>query len=224
MKIKISIVAVLLTFIITRTGIVSAQEEHEYVDLGLPSGTLWATCNIGASLPSDCGEYFSWGEISTKPDFDASTYSYVSSNEKPTKYCNDASFGNDGFVDNLITLEPSDDVATSQWGSGWCMPTKQQWDELRTHCKWMRTVRDGKKGSEVKGPNGNTIFLPATGKRDAWNKAPGHVGEIGYYWTSSLYTDNPQNAWYLYFGSGSAGISSNYRYFGLAIRAVKSKN
>lgn len=220
MKTKFAVIVVLLTFVLLRAGVVSAQQ-HEYVDLGLPSGTLWATCNIGAENPWDYGEYFAWGETTTKLDYDWSTYTYVSGNDKPTKYCNDASFGYNGFVDNLTVLQPSDDVVSELWGSEWCMPTSEQWDELHNKCAWKWITRNGKKGCEVKGPNGNTIFLPAAGKRDAWCTTPCHIGEIGYYWSSSLCTDRPCNAWYLYFGSGTVGASNYFRFFGLTVRAVQ---
>ena len=87
---------------------------HEYVDLGLPSGTLWATCNVGAETPESIGSYFAWGETSTKADYDWSTYKYCNGSENTlTKYCNDANYGYNGYSDELVVLQPEDDAATA---------------------------------------------------------------------------------------------------------------
>ena len=95
---------------------------HEYVDLGLPSGTLWATCNIGANTPEEYGDYFAWGETQTKDTYSWSTYQYANGtfwqDPQLTKYCTDANYGYNGFTDNLTTLQASDDPATANWGSG----------------------------------------------------------------------------------------------------------
>lgn len=112
---------------------------HEYVDLGLPSGTLWATCNVGANAPEEYGDYFAWGEIQPKDYYDESTYQYcIGSYNTLTKYCNNSSYGYNGFTDNLTTLQPEDDAATANWGAGWRMPTKGEWEELynNTTCTW----------------------------------------------------------------------------------------
>ena len=127
-------VAVLISMITS----VALADTREYVDLGLPSGTLWATCNIGADSPEDYGLYFAWGETtgysedtSDGRSFDWSTYKYCNgSSYTLTKYCNDSSRGYNGFTDNLTELVPEDDAATANWGAGWCMPTVEQFDEL----------------------------------------------------------------------------------------------
>ena len=100
---------------------------HEYVDLGLPSGLLWATCNVGADAPEDYGDYIAWGETTPKTTYNWSTYQYcMGSYNTLTKYCNKTSFGYNGFTDNLTTLLPEDDAATANWGSGWRMPTEEE--------------------------------------------------------------------------------------------------
>ena len=97
---------------------------HAYVDLGLPSGTLWATCNVGASSPEEYGDYFAWGETEPKNDYNWSTYKYCKgSSTTMTKYCTSSSYGT---VDNKTELEPSDDAATVNWGSNWQMPSLEQ--------------------------------------------------------------------------------------------------
>ena len=99
------------------TGIANG---HEYVDLGLPSGTLWATCNVGASKPEDYGGYFAWGETNPKNVYDWTTYKLCRGTDRTlTKYCNDSYYGYNGFTDNLNTLQSNDDAATANWGIGW---------------------------------------------------------------------------------------------------------
>ena len=106
------------------------NDTHAYVDLGLPSGTLWATCNVGADYPWEYGNYYAWGETKTKTSYNWSTYT-KGDEDKLTKYCSKSDKGNNGFTDKLTKLQPGDDVSTAQWGSGWCMPTKEQWEELK---------------------------------------------------------------------------------------------
>lgn len=108
---------------------------RKYVDLGLPSGTLWATCNVGASKPEDYGECFAWGETTGykngKTNFDWSTYKYCkASNSTLTKYCNNSDYGNDGKTDSKKELDLSDDAAYVNWGADWRMPTEEQFKEL----------------------------------------------------------------------------------------------
>ena len=94
-------------------------EEHEWVDLGLPSGTLWATCNVGASKPEEYGDYFAWGETEPKDEYCWSTYLHCKGDYNSlTKYCHQYDYGYNGFTDNLTELEPADDAATANWGSG----------------------------------------------------------------------------------------------------------
>ena len=193
---------------------------HAYVDLGLPSGLLWATCNVGATSPEDYGDYFAWGETTTKSDYSWSTYQYCNpSYNTLTKYCTNAEYGNNGFVDNQTTLFPEDDAATANWGGNWRMPTKAEWQELYNNTTLTWTTQNGVDGLLFTATNGNSIFLPAAGYR-------GHslynAGDDGNYWSSSLYTDVPYGAWYFNFDSGNYRMDGSYRYFGLSVRPVRS--
>ena len=139
---------------------------HDYIDLGLPSGTLWATCNVGADNPEDYGDYFAWGETQSKASYTESNYVYSHGGyNQLTKYCSQTDFGFNGFTDNLTTLESSDDAATVNWGEGWITPTNKQWVELLTKCSHSWTTINGVKGCLFTGRNGNTIFLPAASSR-----------------------------------------------------------
>ena len=184
------------------------------VDLGLPSGTLWADRNIGAGSPEDYGNYFAWGETSPKSVYSWNTY----------KYWNDTN--GDGYVDpneftniGYIISGTQYDAATANWGGEWCMPTFDQFLELRNNCTWTWTTQNGVKGKKVTGPNGNCIFLPAAG--GLCNSDPWSAGSSGFYLSSSFYEDNPYRAWYLYFNSGIHCLSSEGdRCYGHAVRAV----
>ena len=122
----------------------NAQDNHTYVDLGLPSGTLWATCNVGANFPEEYGDYFAWGETQPKDTYNWSTYKYANGDyDKLTKYCNRSDYGNNGFTDNLTALQTGDDPATANWGSGWRRPSKAQWDELLANTTNQWTAKNG---------------------------------------------------------------------------------
>ena len=109
----------------------TTADDYVYVDLGLPSGLLWATCNVGADNPEDYGDYFAWGETQPKDTYNWSTYQYCNGSYNTlTKYCSNSSFGYNGFTDDLTTLLPEDDAATANWGSHWRMPTEEEWQEL----------------------------------------------------------------------------------------------
>ena len=155
------------------------ENGHDWVDLGLPSGTLWATCNVGATAPEEYGDYFAWGETTTKSDYSSwDTYKYGTDLFALTKYNDDSDHGS---VDNKFTLESSDDAATAQWGSNWRMPTLTEWEELELKCTWTWTTLNGVFGFIVKFNNDKSFFLPAAGFRtDKLNE----VGS-GYYWSSS---------------------------------------
>jgi len=180
------------------------------VDLGLPSGLLWATCNVGAEAPEDYGDYFAWGETQPKDTYNWSTYQYCNGSNL-TKYT-----GSDG----LTTLLPEDDAATANWGSDWRMPTKEEWQELynNTTCTW--TTQNGVNGRLFTASNGNSLFLPAAGYRNGTSL--NYAGTYGYYWSSSLLTGNPDYAWRFDFRSVGYGMSSGYRYGGQSVRAVRS--
>ena len=193
--------------------------EHDYVDLGLTSGTLWATCNIGASSPEEYGDYFAWGETEAKSTYNWSTYKLCNGSKYTlTKYCNNSSYGYNEFTDGKTDLDLEDDAAYVNWGSGWRMPTKAQMEELCDECTWNWTEMNGVYGYEVTG-NGNSIFLPAAGYRS--NSSLNGAGSYGYYWSRSLGGSNPDNAWYLYFNSSSISTYDSYRYYGQGVRPVR---
>lgn len=183
---------------------------HKFVDLGLPSGLLWARNNVGASTPYADGDYYAWGETQTKSYYSWSTYKWGSN---PTKY---------NSSDGKTTLEASDDVATVKWGKECRMPSRAEFQELYNKCDWTwKSNYNGTSGYLVKGPNGQTIFLPASGYR--YGDLSYH-GSDGYYWSSSLYTSNTDYAYYLNFDSGFINpCDINYRYNGHSVRPVAEK-
>ena len=194
---------------------------HAYVDLGLPSGLLWATCNVGAFSPEDYGDYFAWGETTPKDNYGWSTYQYCNgSSTTLTKYCTNADFGNNGYVDNLTTLLPEDDAATANWGPDWRMPTYEEWQELYNNTTVTWTTQNGVSGRLFTAANGNSLFLPAAGYRGGSSLY--YAGSYGYYWSSSLYTDGPYYAWYFTFNSGYPYMGYDIRGYGRSVRPVRS--
>ena len=192
---------------------------HAWVDLGLPSGTKWATCNVGANSPEEYGDYFAWGETEPKDYYDWSTYKWCNgSSDTMTKYCIHSEYGYNGFTDGLTELLPEDDAATANWGSPWHMPTRAQQDELREYCTREWTQLHGVNGTLVTGPNGNTVFLPAAGCR--WNEDLNDAGSYGYYWSGSLSTSYGYSAYNLVFNSVWAWYNYN-RSRGRSVRAVR---
>ena len=197
---------------------------HEYVDLGLPSGTLWATCNLGATKPEDYGNYYAWGETNTKSTYNWSTYKYANGdNKKLTRYCTKSRYGDNGFTDNLTELQSGYDPATANWGNGWQTPTKAQWDELLSNTTNQGTTRNGVKGLLFTSKkNGQTIFLPAAGS--CWDSGDRYTGSECYYWSRSLHTDYPFAAWGLTFCcSGDCGMYYYGRGNGFTVRPVRQK-
>ena len=172
---------------------------HEYVDLGLPSGTLWATMNIGATAPENYGNYYAWGEITTKSSYTSSNYTYSS---------------------NPATLPLSKDVASVSWGGDWRMPTQEELDELLTECTWTWVVKNGLNGYNVTGSNGNSIFLPAAGYR--YNSDLKSTASSGFYWSSSICSSNSDNAYALGFNSGYIYWTTGSRDYARSVRPVLS--
>ncbi len=201
------------------------REDREGVDLGLPSGTLWATRNVGASSPEDYGDYFAWGETkgykSGKRDFSWSTYKWCAGDiDKQTKYCNDRRYGKKGFTDNKTELDLEDDAAYVNWGSQWRMPSLDQINELRSHCTWTWTQLNGVNGYRVTSKtNGNSIFLPAAG----WcnDTSLYGAGFSGYYWSRTLGASYPYCAYHQDFGSGYVDWSNFSRHNGQSVRPVR---
>lgn len=177
---------------------------------------------LGAFADWVSGSYFAWGETETKGIYDWSTYQYCNGSENTlTKYCNDASYGHNGFTDSLTILQPDDDAATAKWGSDWRTPTHEDWQELldNTTRIWT-TSSNGTKGFIFRGSNGNSIFLPVTDMRPS-STYPGYYTS-GLYWSSSLSTELPYNAKNFCFFSEACYIGDLPRYYGLVIRPVRS--
>ena len=201
-------------------GNFAVSSAGNYVDLDLPSGTLWAACNIGANAPEQYGDYFAWGETQPKDNYSWNTYQYCNGSESSLiRYCNSSGFGYNGFTDNLTMLLPEDDAATVNWGEDWRMPTKEEWQELFNNTTMTWTQQNGVKGRLFTAANGASLFLPAAGYR--WDNELDGIGSYGYYWSRSLRTDYPDYAWYLDFGSGGYHMYGHNRYLGLSVRPVR---
>lgn len=190
---------------------------YEFVDLGLPSGTLWATCNVGAELPEEYGDYFAWGEVEKKEDYSWNTYKFTTDGSKTfTKYNTDSSRGN---VDDKVTLEPEDDAAAYHWGNDWQMPTSQDITELRNYCTRTVTTINGVEGCLVKSENGNSIFLPFGGYYDGTTKNSDHTG---CYWSSSLNLSGVWTAHSMVFDNSNFS-HCNVRRSGRNVRPVRKQ-
>lgn len=198
--------------------------QYNYVDLGL--SVMWATCNLGSSKPSDSGQFFSWGEVTSKPDYTWITYTLLidgtnKDNARFKKYNID---NNSGIVDNLFKLETTDDAAYVMWRDKWRMPTKEEFDELVINCTWKWTKVDGVPGyvitSKKRGFESNSIFLPAAGYYQ--KKTVQKNGERGCYWSSSL-GNYSHSAVYLGFNSSTERTYNDERYIGRSIRPVCEK-
>lgn len=199
-------------WILTRAN--GTLDGHEYVDLGLTSGNLWATCNVGANNPEEEGKLYQWGAIST--DVEGDVYIYRDKNSDQTyvtKYCTTPTCGYNGFVDNKTKLDLSDDAAYVNWGISWHMPSVEDCDELINECSNSSSVKNGVKGTLfISKKNGNTVFFPWTSK------------ESGGYWTNTLSSFDFQA---ISFGVGSSGVniypSGSTRSVKLMIRPIVNK-
>ena len=201
--------------------------DHAYVDLGLPSGLLWATCNVGADAPEDYGDYFdyfAWGETQPKDTYNWSNYQYCNgSSSTLTKYCSESNYGYNGFTDDLTTLLPEDDAATANWGSEWRMPTKEEWQELLDNTTHTWTTQNGVNGRRFTASNGNSLFLPAAGFSGGGGLSYlSYVGNTGLYWSSSLNTGYPGSMWSFYFNPDDYNLTFSYRYYVQSVRLVRS--
>lgn len=162
---------------------------HEYVDLGLSSGMLWATCNIGANSPEAYGDYFAWGETTSKNYYSKDNYKFTDGN---------------GFSESPITLPANYDAASTCWGNGWRMPTCNDFHELVNDCQWEWTTLCGNNGYKITGPNGNHIFLPTGGLKEHYMYCESdsrQIGTYGYYWSSSICNNSTENPCVLMFHS-----------------------
>ena len=216
----------------------STLKMREYVDLGIVvdgKKIKWATCNVGASKPEDYGDYYAWGEVEPyyssqdpltwkegKTGYNWASYKWCNgAYNKLTKYCptdKTSYWDGEGSPDGKTVLEPEDDAAHVSLGSKWRMPTDEEWTELRTECTWTRTTQNGVNGRLVTGKNGNSIFLPAAG---SWNGTNlNGAGNHGYYWSSSLTTDDTYCAWTVYFYSDIVYRDYYDRFRGFSVRPV----
>ena len=201
-------------------------EVDQWVDLGLPSGTLWAAWNVGAEKSEDFGLYFAWGEtegyegITDEKQFNWSDYKLCDgSSSTLTKYNNNSSYDT---VDNLTVLEQVDDAAYTSDKT--CrMPTKADFEELTANTTSTWETLNGVNGRRFTSKtNGNSIFVPAAG--GCGDGSVDYVGSSGFLWSSSLDGSSPRDGWCLGFISGSVSVGNVGRCYGLAVRAVKSIN
>lgn len=185
---------------------------YEYVDLGLPSHTLWASCNVGATSPEKAGGYYAWGETTTKSSYAWSDYTLCDGTYTAiNKYNNNIEYGK---VDNRDILLPEDDAATANMGKMWRTPTKEEAQELRNKCTWTRDA--ARNLYVITGPNGNSIIIPCAGRITA----SGYSTSItGYLWTANLNEYSSSNAYNLHLEQ-SGFTTSNLRNCGCSVRGV----
>ena len=196
---------------------VHAAENSDWVDLGLPSGILWATRNVGATSPEDYGDYFAWGEITPKDVYDWTTYRYCNGNDSTfTKYCYTPYHGYNGFSDTLTILQPGDDAATANYGGR--TPTEDEWWELIDNTTILWTWQNGVRGCRFTASNGNSLFLPAAGV--CYNLSNDQVGKRCNYWCCSLKPGYFKTALRAVFSSSLQTVGYDYRYAGHSVRAV----
>ncbi len=184
---------------------------HEYVDLGLPSGLKWATCNVGATTPGESGNYYSWGETSPKK-------SYTQQNSL-IKGQSKSKLRSTGIISSSGNLSGSHDAASVNWGGTWRIPTKAEVEELRVRCSWYWSTFRGHRGYKVYGPNGRFIFIPASGYRVGTSLQL--LEEFGSFW-STVVNDYSSSAYCLWFNNSSQACGWYPGYYGLSIRPVSN--
>lgn len=191
-------------------------DPHEYVDLGLPSGTLWATENIKDANGNDL--YFAWGEtqgytsgqVGTVKNFDWENYEFGTPINL-SKY---------NESDGKTVLDTTDDAATANWGSNWKMPTKMQFEELTANTTTAWTQVDGVNGLLCTSTaNTNTLFFPAVGYAE--DDEVYYPGACGSCWLASLNDEDISGAWRLSFEDGNCLIDASVRYYGYSVRPVR---
>lgn len=184
------------------------DDNHPHmIDLALPSGTLWACCNVDAKNPEDAGGYYAWGEITTKSEYTKENYLYKK-NKRGTKFQK---------IGACISGTQYD-VAHVKWGGSWQLPTLDQVKELLDNCnEGVWTTQNGVEGRKFTGPNGGSIFLPAAGYRGSSLSKP---SGYGYYWSGAQRTSGAYNPYELRFYSDGAYWFDVYRYYGQSVRPV----
>ncbi len=204
---------------------------YQWVDLG--NGTLWATCNVGASKPEDYGNYYAWGETTPKEDYDFDTYKYFKKEKNTywvTKYYWNANstteYGYNGLNDQILYLKAEDDAATQVMGENWCTPTKSQLEALLmintsstvSECSYVE--RNGVGGMLIKSKmNDNELFVPAAGRMYENSQ---QLNGKNFYWTNQIVKSSQESYCYGFNSDFNIhwGSSTAYRYFGFPIRAV----
>jgi uncharacterized protein YjdB len=207
----------------------TAVDEHDWVDLELPSGALWATMNVGANVPEEYGNFFAWGETQPKDNYSWNTYQHANSDGSTvllTKYCNNYTFGYNSYWDTYTELQPSDDAATANWGAYWQMPSNEQWAELlnseNISTEWV--TQNGQQGLKVtSNRNGKSIFLPGAGYYEGTqhDAASASTGYHAIYWSRSLYTQSCEKGCAFYGGRTGVDVYSTNRFWGQSIRPVR---
>ena len=189
---------------------------YEYIDLELPSGTLWATCNVEAANPEEYGGYYAWGETEEKSEYSWETYKWCNgSNNTITKYCTDNIYGT---VDSKTLLDPNDDVARTMWGGNWRVPTANELQELFDNCIWSYGKLNGTDGYWVTSRNnGKSIFLPTAGCRQGIDIR--YSGVLGFYWSATS-CNGSSSAYNIRFYNIHTGIDEYERTNGFTIRPV----
>ncbi len=203
----------------TESDIVASGKHngHDYVDLGLPSGLLWATCNIGSYSPIKPGSYFAWGETYTKSDYSECEYRYFDCYD-------DYSLRITKYNFQGANLELSDDAANANWGGNWRMPSNSEFNELCNHCTWIWSSIDSRYGYFIIGPNENAIFLPCGGFVYG-NWGPDFASSYGLYWSATSHYDYSKCACALFFDSSKYSTNVDYyngRNYGRSVRPVFS--
>ena len=201
------------------TGFLTCPDDHHphAIDLGLPSGTKWCCCNVGASTPEGYGGYYAWGETSEKSYYGPSTYKYAVLDDSNGYWYDNGLYYRATNIGSDIA-GTSYDVARVRMGAPWRMPSVEQMKELINNCSRQWTQQNGVNGILVTGRNGGQVFLPAAGGRR--HDELYYAGSYGYYWSSSLDPDFDYCACCLYFDSGYWLWDVYYRDYGRSVRAV----
>ena len=183
---------------------------HSWVDLGLPSGLKWATCNVGANYPEEYGQYFACGETSPKTEY--------TEDNCPTYGLSISELQSQGYIDSEGNFMPQYDAVTANWGRDWRMPTYYELDELSTNCTWTWSTQNSVNGYKVTGPSGASIFLPAEGFFNGSSLY--YAGNNGNYWSSTPYENGSYYTFGLSFDSSNQAVDFKRRNIGRGVRPV----
>lgn len=204
-------------------GGLDSHASINWIDLGLPSGLLWAECNLVATSPEEYGHYYAWAETSPQTVYRWASYRYatVGRNGEPSALSKYNTISSYGATDDLYVLQSADDAATQTLGAGAHIPTQEEWQELldNTTTEWV--TLNGVGGRQFTAPNGNSLFLPAAGR--FWDSLPSRGGTYGYYLSASLCVAQPICAWNFNFAADYFSLNADPRCWGLSVRAVRAK-